>query len=398
MQTVQTDLSRSVTKLQESLRHLICSLGFDPDRPQTVTHGLGIDKTLAWKLCRLTREDEPLAAVAYLPGRAGLDAALHAAARSGGDEADVRDALGAAEAVRLTVETHAGNREAFSRLAASLETEAGSSRLGASLRRQAFRANAAIWGVQARSRVGIQFVAPNADDAGRIDIATVAGLVDVLRLRPSVRWPIANFSSFGGGGVTEPLEPGGSTEVPLLTSFSSPRLPPLRSVPIPSGRILELVEGELGRTGALTCLFGMVKRSFAPIAGGPGERGEYFTYLQTPSECALIELHVHRSLAFALPPEFRLYSSLESATSIDPDESRRYPLPTSESVSELKGGRQSLATPLLPRHAELADLATRALGHPLSDFRVFRVVLNHPPVPTVATFRHALVEPRDPPA
>ena len=396
MQTVQTDLSRTVTRLQSSLRHLICSLGLDPDRPQTVTHGLGIDKTLAWKLCRLTREDEPLAAVAYLPGRAGLDAALHAAARSGGDEADVRDALGAAEAVRLTVETHAGNRETFTRLAASMETEAGSSRLGASLRRQAFRANAAIWGVQARSRVAIQFVAPNAKDPARVAIAIVSGLVDVLRLRPSVRWPISTFSSFGCEGVAEPLDPESRADVPLLAAFSSPNLPPLRSMPIPSGTIVELVEGQLGRTGALTCLFGLVKRSFAPAAGAPGECGEYFSYVQTPSESALLELHVHRSLDFGLPPEFRLYSCLESVTPLDPDESRRYLLPTSESVSELKAGRQSLATPLLPRHAELADVAARRLGHALSDFRTFRVVLNHPPVPTIAAFRHALVQRRGP--
>jgi hypothetical protein len=386
----ESDVGRSVGNLRACLRHLFCSLGFDPEQPQTVTHGLGIDKTLAWKLCRLTRTADPLAAIAYLPGRAGLDAALQAAARAGALRADVASALQAAEQVRGTVETHAGSRDGFARLASSLEAGGGASRLGATLRRQAFRANAAIWGVQATTRVALHFVAPNAHDPSRVDLAVVNGLVDVLRLRHGVNWPVATLSSFGGRDVSEPLAAGSPDGIPLLPDFCSVRSEDFRVVPFPGGRLIELAGGEVGRTAGTSCLFGWMQRSFAPACGASGERGEHFAQLQTPVERALLELHVHRALPFMLPPEFALYSRMESPVAIEPDPARRYELPTHEPIVELVSGRHDLATPLLPRHAELVELAAGRLGHQLRDFRTFRVVLQHPPVPTVATFRHPL--------
>jgi hypothetical protein len=240
-------------------------------------------------------------------------------------------------------------------------------------------------------------VAPSATRAGFVDVASGGGLHDVQRLRPGARWPLLIYRSWGGSAAPESIEPGDDPDAPhLLRSLSSPELPALRSRPFHGGRLHELADGALGRGSAVTCLFGHVRRGFAPAAGPAGETAEYSMALNTPVEAALFDLLLHRALGFELPPRFVLGSLMECGQQADPASDARYELPAAERPVELVPDEDGLATPLSVRHIELVQRLAGSLGHPLSEYRAFRLRLEFPPIPTVALLVHPLLRAEPP--
>jgi hypothetical protein len=394
---LRADLDAVVARLRAALAGLFESLDLDPRRPQAVSRALGLDKTLTWKLSRLIGERDALGALGFVPGPGGWQRLWDAAARASDEPARLDEARRAADDLKTLVRRHAGSRTEFARLLAGLDAERSEPRLYGSARRQAFEGNAAIWGVQAAARIGLHAVAPSVDDPSRLDLATVGGLVGLQRLRASSSWPIVRHVSYEAPGATpqhrvEPLDRDlPPDQPPLLRRFCSPNLPPLDTVDVGGSKTYALSAGPIGRTGAVTCLFGFLDRRFAPDrAATEGELGEHLTLLNTPVERALVDLCIHRSLGDALP-ELQLVSAMESlGAPITSAAGSRSLLPTAETVERLDGTAPLLETPLLPRHRELVGFVLERLGHPLADFHVYRVELAWPPIPTTAILRWPL--------
>jgi hypothetical protein len=392
--TLLPALQYVVGTLQAALAALFDGLMLDPGRPQTVSRALALDKTLAWRACRFTRETEALDALGFLPGTGAFARLWTAARRAGAAEPTLAAARAAAADLAEHIERHAGSPQAFRRLLAGLDFEREQPRHYEDGRRQAFHGNAAIWGVQAKARLGFHAVAPNRDDTSLLDLLTVGGVHDLHRLRASARWPIVRHTAYGNAqspDASEPLDarvqPG---EPPLLRDFCSEGLPPLRAVTTGGSTVFELDDGGLGRTAAVTCLFGFLRRRAVPRnPASPDERGEHLTYLNTPVERALVDLAIHADLDYG-SPELQLCSLMESPAPIGPDHASRYALPVAERVLELSRQRPMLETACLPRYPDLVRFALTQLGHDLSMFRFFRVELTHPPIPTVAVLRHGL--------
>jgi hypothetical protein len=388
------ELERVVASLQAALAALFDGLALDPGRPQTVSRALGLDKTLAWRACRFTRETDALDALGFLPGVGAFARLWAASARSGVAGERLARARDAASALAEYIERHAGSPQAFRRLLAGLDSGRSRPRHQEDGRRQAFHGNAAIWGVQAHARIGFHAVAPHREDSGVLDLLTVGGLHALHRMRGSARWPIVRHIAYGDcrtGAAPEPLDPRVRPgEAPLLRDFCSPGLPPLRAVTSAGSTAFELQDGGLGRTAAMTCLFGFVSRRAVPRRPErPDERGEHLTILNTPVERALVDLAIHAELDFG-SPELQLCSQMESPAPIGPDSASRYVLPMAEPVVELSRERPQLETACLPGYPDLVRYALTQFGHDVSDFRFFRVELAHPPIPTVAVLHHAL--------
>ncbi|MHC5209855.1 MAG: hypothetical protein ACYTG2_03960 [Planctomycetota bacterium] len=388
-------LERVVSSLQATLAALFDDLELDPGRPQSVSRALGLDKTLAWRACRFTREVETLDALGYLPGTGAFHRLWAAAGRAGADAGRLERARAAAAELAEHIVTHAGSPQGFRRLLAGLDAERGQPRHQEDGRRQAFHGNAAIWGVQAQARLGFHAVAPNREDGSTLDLLTVGGVHALHRTRESARWPIVRYTAYGGARPPEGPEPLDERvkpgEPPLLRDFCSADLPPLRAVEANGSTVFELQDGGLGRTAAVTCLFGFLRRRAVPRhAASPDERGEHLTFLNTPAERALIDLAIHKDLGFGVP-ELQLCSQMESTAPIGADDAARYVLPVFERVVELSQERPMLETACLPRYPDLVRFALAQLGYEPSQFRFFRVELTHPPIPTVAVLRHRLL-------
>ena len=395
--SLSRSLGATVRTLRAALLDLYADVGADPTAPQDVSRRYGVTKSQAWKLSKVMGTSDPVEAARYLPGRRGLDLVLEALSRHGLKPELARRAREAMGAIHEVIATHAGDRATFDRTLDSLRGSLGDdpSSMEAS-RKLSFQGNSATWGIQARVRLSLRVLAPTPGDPEWLDIANVSGLIDLRRLRPTARWPLAQYTTTREGeAVAEPLEPngGGHDDAPFLTRFCSDPLPPVRKVGMQNGTRFELSDGPVGKAAAFTALFGVRFRRFASVyAGRQDEVAEHAALLRTPSEVALHDLLVHRDLPFEMPPEAHLYSQMEVEPTLTVERKLRFELPLAERIEHLGDLPPSMGTPHFARHAELAEHVVGLMGHGLEEFRAWRIMLRYPPTPTMLCLQHTLPE------
>ena len=62
-------------------------------------------------------------------------------------------------------------------------------------RRSAHQANAALWGIEASTRLMLAFLTPGAN--GTVDVALVSGFLGLRRMRRDQSWPVARRRVLG---------------------------------------------------------------------------------------------------------------------------------------------------------------------------------------------------------
>src|SRR5688572_10169295 len=177
--------------IRSVLAQVLAAVGADPTQPRGMARRFGLDKTLAWKLSRIVTEDNVLEMVDYLPGRAGLDIAIHSLEDAGAAAYSITALRHALAEFERVVEMHCGDRETLELMLGYMQRDDQERIEGH--RKRAFQGNRAIWGVQARLQLCVHFVSPNARNPSILDTALVSGLVDLRRLREDTVWPIGIF-------------------------------------------------------------------------------------------------------------------------------------------------------------------------------------------------------------
>jgi hypothetical protein len=184
----------------------------------------------------------------------------------------------------------------------------------------------------------------------------------------------------------------GPEQCPLMGDFCSENLPPLRRIDYSQGVSFELVEGPMGNTGSLSCAVGTVQRGIPFLAGPDNEWGEHRAMCDMPTELMIVDLFVHRELAFAIPPSVSLHSEMAAGGSDGPK--LRRSLPLSEPLQDLGRGPQPPTTPEYPRYKALTRAVFARLAADPADFHGFRVKLPYPACPTSILLRYRLPVPR----
>lgn len=386
-------LDGAVRKLRGALLDAYTEVGADPDAPQEVSRRFGVTKSQAWKIAKVIRTADPLEAARHMPGRRGLERVVSALVEHGLPRATAERVRTDAKPFYDAVATHAGDRATLERTLQGLRAETTDPAALESCRKQSFSGNSGTWGIQARARISVRMLVPNADEPDFLDIANVSGLIDLQRLRAKGHWPVAQVSTTHAGGppAPEPFE-AHEGDVPFLEEFCTSPLPPIRRVELPDGVRFDLCDGPVGKAAAISCVFGLRYRRFAPIhASTPGEPAIHAALLRTPAELAIVDLYVHRDLPFQLPPTARLDSQMEVAALVD-DPEARLELPLAEPVERLGSGPPFVGTHHAPRHGELVEHVARRMDCTLDDFSGFRLVLRYPPIPTMISLQHPLLE------
>lgn len=391
---------RSVQRIRGAFTELLTGVGADPGVPQAVARRFGVNKNLAWKICKIVNTPDPYQAVQHLPGASGCDILLKALRKGGAEAASIDAVRAALEEFEGMVELHAGDRATLERMLGSMRPERVDPLVLEASRKAAFQGNSAVFGVQARVRSGAHLIAPSREFPGRLDVGILGGLVDFRRLRPTATWPLTQEQHAvddpeGGPRRVEPIDPDVRPgEPPFVREFCTQPLPDVRSVPASDGTIFELREGPVGNTAALTCAFGWILRGFGSThATDEDQRGEYFLRLNTPAERAHFDLLVHRDLPFEGAPEFDLYSLMQGRVEIPLTTHTRFLLPHVVTVESLGASPPVLASPHAPRQTELLGVAAARLGCDLAEFRGYRLSLTYPPIPTLAIFHYPLPAP-----
>jgi hypothetical protein len=387
-------------EVRASLASLVESVGANPNQPQELARRFGLDKTLTWKIARVICDDDTVASATHVPGRASLRNFVDVLEEQGAKSEATAPVLAAMDRLEEVIAKHSGDRGTFEVMLGTASAELAR-KSGESARKMAYQGSSGVWGVRARVHASLHFVAPNADDSDRVDLAVIAGLVDFRRLRPDVAWAVARRATTTDSGELreleriDPMDPTlGPADPPILKQFCSTPLPSLRQARGHDGVTrMELVEGPIGNTGAATCMLGWVVRGiWDKYRAEADEYGEHIVRLSTPVELLYHDLYVHRSLDFAMKPEVLLYSDLPGGPRYPQDGAEHGRLPVTEDVVDLGEGPPSASAADLPHYRAMVELAVERLGWTLNEFHGFRFKLKYPPIPTLCVYRYGLVQ------
>lgn len=398
----------AVHGLRRALAEVLAAVGANADQPQEISRQFGLDKTLAWRISRVVREEDVWEAVQHIPRRPSIRLFVNAMSKHGASSDRVETVWQALGEFEKFVEVHSGDRETLEMMVSAAAKRSSGKRMEA-FRKMGFQANSAIWGVQARVQVSLHLMAPSKVDPRTLSMSTIAGLSDFRRLRPDVPWAVASMSQWDRRSGPIPMwrpNPMDSAlaegEPPLLKEFCSQPLPEMESFhERPNLVRFMLKEGPVGNTAAATVLFGWNYPSVASQHETyPGEEGEHGVMLTTPVELLIHDLFIHRSLDFAFNPTAQLYSQLPGGPIYPAVGARAGILPVPDDVTDLGAGPPDTTTPELPRYREMVELAIGHSGYELNEFQGYRLRVRYPPIPTLATLKHALrpVEPAEPSA
>lgn len=381
---------RSVQTLQAALLELYRAVGANPSRPQDVSRQFNLDKSLTWKVSRIMAATDGFEAVPLIPGPGGLEILLGAMSRAAAPIEKLERVRAAAKEFDRMVEVHAGNRSTLELVLDS----AGGGRPMEMSRRLAFRGNSGIWGIQAEVRVTTYFMAPNRDDRAKLDLAILAGLSRVKRLRPVARWPVFQVREYNDDGSEtgrrrrESLEkhPTGASHPWIVRSLCSGALPELLLTQRGDTTIFELGDGPVGRTGECSCFFGFTDTAEVPRYRDTSNAvGEFVSSVSIPVEALLFDLFIHRDLTEAMTPRTEMIGSIGGSV----EGVGALPLPLPETIRDLGLGAL-VDTPLVDRYSEGVGAIFERLERDPRDFRCLRLLIDYPPMSSRAIIRYDL--------
>ncbi len=396
--TFDADVRSAVQAVRKAISGALEATSLDPSVPQAASRALGIDKSLAWKLCRIVTESDPALVASRLPGDNGVRIFARALKKAGAPGEVIDSLKDAVARFRDTQARHAYDRDTF---AAMLTGSSSSRSREEAHRRQSFLGNSATWGIRAALQLSAQAIAPSATP-GKLDLARAGGFIGFQRLRNDLPWAVANIAIHDDEGRFKtsdsfgPIDPAGITPggVPLMPEFCSPWLPEMTLSRTPNGRTRLMVgEAPLGRAGLMDVVTGWVRRGvFSAVRTPEDQTGSHNTSLNTPAELLIHDLLVHRDLAFAMTPRAHIFNQLPSGPVYPADGMEAGAMRISLSL-ESPGGRDAppdLTTPEFLAYPRLAARMAAALGRPLDEFVGFRLRVPFPPVPAMSVLRHDL--------
>lgn len=405
MTEFESECRARVGQLRTAFIELYDNIGADPSSPQDVARKLKLNKTLAWNVARLLQAADALTAVNHVPGSSSLEKVIQATVRKGADAKAVAKARTAVDDFHRMIQSHAGDRPTLDLIIDGADSTQNN-RLELS-RKLAFRGNSGLYGVQARTRVVCNFLAPNPDDPTRLDMASLSGYSGFRRLRPSVRWPIFVVRAWSARQQEdqltapgwEPIEPSedAAQGFPIIRSSTAGNAPKIHTVETGEGRNFVLGEGPVGNEGAFDCFWGeFMRKAVNAFAERPTDVGEFGAAITAPVEHLVLDLIVDRRLEFALKPEMLVFGRIFATG--QPSGEREDPnlLPIHEAPVEIPGSPPAVGTALIPRYSELVTKTYERLGWDPSQFRGIRLLLDFPPLGSSVILRFTLPPPSTP--
>lgn len=395
MSSLEQECRASVGRLQAALIALYDSVGADPTSPQDVSRAFRLNKTLTWNIAKLLEAPDGLAAVPHVPGIASIEKVLRATSTRGAPDAAQAQVREAARDFERMIEVHVGDRATLDLIIDGLASN-GSPGLELS-RKRAFLGNSGIYGVQAKTSMMAVFLAPNHADPDLLDMVMLRGYVGMRRLRPNVRLPIFRLRQWSKEGQAvgtkrrEQLDPNAPDA--FLREFNGSDLPEIAAVESTEGTDYVLQPGPIGNRGAFDLIFcDKLSAGASRFQTAMDKTGEFGLTLSVPTEQVVFDLIAHRDVAYALDAEAMVYAHFFAAEHSPGDWDEASRLPIRQQPVEIAGSPPAVATPLVPRYAEMHQYVYDRLDWNASDFRGVRYSIKYMPLGSSAVMRFGLPE------
>jgi hypothetical protein len=351
--------------------------------PQALARHLGVDKVLTSRVLKATRSGDPIGALHAMPGPEPLRRLVRAAAKRGAKAEAVIEAGAAIGSYETLIRDRLGDR---SLLDAILSAWAPEARREFELRRKqaAFKALSQLKGAEARAILATAVLSPS-QDAERVDVAWINGLIGVQRLRPGAPVTLATRRLAGAEGGRRPTAlDGHPIEDPpslMLAAFCSEPTPRMRAHR--AGEVVHytMEDGGFGPGSSFDFVFAEVNRGELPrYRAADSTRRSYFFAESTPCARALqFDLLVHDDLYPGSAPELLLYDTAFEGVADVNDPARDVDrLDMLESIEALGQGLVWIRSMDVPRYAQLMGRVFEALGLEAARFRAYRCRIDYP--------------------
>ena len=388
------DIRARMRTLRNALKRLYKAVDADPGHPQDVSRKFRLNKNLTWKIARILEGTDAMEAALLMPGREGMGILFKALGRGRPPTPILNGAVRASAAFEQAIARHSGDRATLDLL---LDSRTGTRDLELS-RRLAFRGNSGVWGVQAKARVLVNILAPNARNPRRLDTIMMGGVIGLRRLRAIEPWPVFRLSRYEDDGPATaldrraiPLDAGAARGSLLMPTWCSPTPSPLQIHRRPDCDIYALANGPVGRTAESTCFFGYLERAGVPrFAKSRGEHGEVSLIISLPTEALVVDFIVHRSLKEAHEPDALVLGRPLGGLSVDDDRGHQSPLPVELSIADIDSHPSKMTLSDHPQYGEMIAAAFARVGWDPSEFVARRLELSYPPMPATVVVRYAL--------
>lgn len=384
-ETFKSAAAAALVALQNATRTVLAQVAPAGTNSLAISRLMQIDKSLSWRICRFATTPDVFAASAHLPGDAGLRIFARAA-RAGTVRLEAVETLDRALAdLDALVRAHARNRATFRAMLAQVSDPGGEDPRVVEYRKGAYVANAAIWGIEAATKLKCVFITRGAT-ADAVDIGVIGGCIGLNRVRSGVSWPLFNRRVTHKGSSVEahahPLDPSTAPDaLPLLGRCSTIRPEELRITHHGHEMRCWLPAGDVGRNGTVDCLFGERYRDVKPCDDVSRKSVVYVAHRHDiPAERSLLDIWVDGECSLACDPAARLASALVEApeTSAHGLSLRRLPFESRAQPISPDGAHD----PGIPGYPALVNDAMRWLGVPPGRFMGHRLTVRYPTLST----------------
>lgn len=352
--------------------------------PHSFASSLKVHRTLVGRLLSALRTGDPLAAISRMPRSEGLRMILQAA-RSVVSPNTIKRADAALRAFEQVIQNDLGGWDGFDAAITEWLPDARE-RFELASKQLVFKGMSALAGARADVQLDTAIYYPNA--AGdRCDIALIEGMVNLRRLRPSVRIRIASHTP-------QPINPtpleflsksqrseGGELEYPLLEGFCSSPCPKLEVMRTGSTVNYLLSGNDIGLTSAVDIFAANIVRNARPLYRHPEEpetRRQWSAGINVPSKTLLMNVLMHEDV-WPGEPQLLTYN-LDIHGMAEPFEPSREldRMEMVETLQPLGRGATRFRAAEAGNHVEMVQHVCKTLGWDSERLRGYRARIQYP--------------------
>ena len=377
-------------RIRSAVERLNADVAVNPLKPQDASRALKLNKNLTWKFARILLAEECFDAIPMLPGPEGVDIYLRAFSSTGADTALIDALRTSLREFDDVVARHFGNRAELDlvldgmRQDGNLETS----------RRLAFRGAAGVFGFQVAARMTVQILVPTKEDPSKSDIALVAGVSGLRRLRPMATLPVFRTAQPNTSGPTRvPLFPVGdhSSDDYLVHKFSSVPHGTIETAQTGDKFSVQIKGGPVGRIGDADLFFAMRTAACVNLLHRPNDPvNEFVTQISVPCEYLVTDLFVPRSAQGLDSIQASIHATLSGPLSADPVAREIARLPIDCEIEVIEDFATACNVERIPKYRAILEDAFVRLEQRPEDYVLVRVQLEYPPLPCAVLVRWEL--------
>lgn len=385
------DATPVLASVRQAVGQILSSLPEPVSRAYHLVGRLRIDRALAWRMWQVAYGPGALPDPAHIPGKVGVSRFLSAAADAGVRAGVIEGARGAFDRFDRLAAEYGSDRASINVLLSALG-DRSQKPAAIEVRRELFRAQSQVLGVQARTLYQLNVVVPGEDGFGP-DVVLVRGLAGLHRTRPGVSWVLGRsrlvqttgaHTNYTRRAIDGPhLGPG---EPPLMPSRCSSPLPRVTRHLVDEVTYEDCLEpGPIGPRDAVDIVMGEV---ITHIPRDVDDHDAMTMRVTTPAERVCFDLLLHRDATLpASVPAPRLYTLVHGDVSFHANV--RGELPNADPLIEI-GHTSTPPVEGVPAASELVDHAVRTAGRPREQFRHYRFSMRYPPIPLIVAIEYEL--------